>query len=57
MEEELAEAENVPPAYIFNEKQLKILSKIDSKDNSARKKIMKIIGDNKLSDNFISKFL
>ena len=55
--EELAEAENVPPAYIFNEKQLKILSKIDSKDNSARKKIMKIIGDNKLSDNFISKFL
>ena len=55
--EDLAKEENVPPAYIFKDKHLKKLSKIDPKDNHAKRKIMTIVGDTNLTENFISTFL
>ncbi len=55
--EDLAEEKNVPPAYIFKDKHLMKLSKIEPEDHSAKKKIMKIIGDSKITENFIAEFL
>ena len=55
--EEIAEAQNVPPTYIFHDKYLNKLSKIDRNDNSSKKQIMTIIGDTELTEDFISKFL
>jgi ribonuclease D len=55
--EEIAEAQNIPPTYIFHEKDLKKLSKIARNDNSSKKQIMTIIGDTRLTEDFISKFL
>ena len=54
--EEIAETQNVPTAYIFKDKQLKELSIIKLKSNSARKQIMQILGDSHLTDEFIEKF-
>ena len=55
--EEIAEKDNVPPAYIFKDKHLKKLSNIESNDPSARKKIMLIIGDTDLTEKVILNFL
>ena len=55
--EDLAKEGNIPPAYIFKDKHLKKLSKIDPKDNQAKRKIMTIVGDTNLTENFISTFL
>ena len=55
--EDLAEEKNVPPAYIFRDKNLKKLSNIEPRDQSAKKKVMKILGDTKITENFIAKFL
>ena len=41
---------------IFKDKQLKALSIIKLKSNSARKQIMQILGDSQLTDEFIEKF-
>ena len=54
--EEIAESKNVPPAFIFNDKNIKILSAINTNDLSARKKVMQIIGDTLLTDDFMAKF-
>ena len=54
--EDVAEEDNVPPNFIFKDKYLKQLSKIDTKDIHARKEIMTIFGDSKLTDRFISRF-
>lgn len=55
--EDLAEEDNIPPAFIFKNKHLKKLSKIQSNDKSAKKKIMTILGDNHLAEKFIITFL
>ncbi len=55
--EELAERDNVPPAFIFRNKDLKLLSKVKSSDKDANKKIMSILGDNQLTKIFILNFL
>lgn len=55
--EEIAESQNIPPTYIFKDQYLKELSKIKSTDNFTKKRIMTIIGDTQLTNEFISKFL
>ena len=55
--EEIAEAQDVPPTYIFQDKYLKKLSKITKDNNFSKKQIMAIIGDTKLTEEFILKFL
>ena len=55
--EEVAEQENVPPAYIFKDKHIKHLSKIGIKDEFAKKKILKILGDSLTTEIFIKRFL
>ena len=55
--EEIAESQNIPPTYIFKDQFLKELSKIKSTDNFTKKRIMTIIGDTQLTNEFISKFL
>tara|TARA_B100001939_G_C16920973_1_gene609318 strand:- start:987 stop:1847 length:861 start_codon:yes stop_codon:yes gene_type:complete len=55
--EDLAEEKNVPPAYIFKNKHLKKLSNIEPTDHLAKKKVMKILGDSKVSEDFIAEFL
>lgn len=55
--EDLAEEKNIPPAYIFKDKNLKKLSKIDPNDDNAKRKIMTIFGDTYLTERFISTFL
>ena len=55
--EEIAEQENVPPAYIFKDKYIKPLSKIEIQDEFAKKKILKILGDSLTTENFMKKFL
>lgn len=52
--EKIAESENVPPSFIFKDRNLRILSDLDAKDKDAKIKIMKIIGDSRLTDLFIS---
>ena len=55
--ENQAENEDVPPIFIFKDKYINHLSKILPEDNSAKKKVMKIIGDSEISEKFIKKFL
>ena len=55
--EDLAEKNDVPPAFIFKDKYLNNLSKIKAKDKFAKKKVMAIIGDTEISEKFISAFL
>ena len=57
MEKELAELDNVPPSFIFKNKQLKALSNIKPNDKLAKKKIMSILGDSQLVEKFITLFL
>ena len=54
--EEMAEKDNVPPTYIFKDKYLKKLSKIEMKGEFSKKEIMKIIGNSRITENFISEF-
>jgi ribonuclease D len=55
--ENQAEKEDVPPSFIFKDKYINHLSKILPIDTSAKKKVMKIIGDSEISERFIKKFL
>ncbi len=55
--EELAESKNIPPAYIFKDKHLLKLSKIESTDILVKNKVMAIIGDTHLTEKFIYYFL
>ncbi len=55
--EELAEVDDVPPSFIFKNKQLKALSNIKPNDKLAKKKIMSILGDSQLVEKFITLFL
>ncbi len=55
--EEMAEQENVPPTYIFKDKYIKHLSKIEIGDEFAKKKILKILGDSLTTENFMKRFL
>lgn len=55
--EEVAEEEDIPPSFIFKDKFIQKLSRIDSKDSLARNKIMTIIGDTELTNRFINNFL
>ena len=52
----MAEEENIPPAFIFKDKYLKKLSNVKSHDDQAKKKIMTILGDTKLTERFINIF-
>ena len=54
--EEMAEKDNVPPTYIVKDKYLKKLSKIKIKGEFSKKEIMKIIGNSRITENFISEF-
>ena len=55
--EEVAEKENVPPSFIFKDKYLKKLAKIELKEANAKSRIMTIIGDTQLTEKFIESFL
>lgn len=55
--EEVAEKENVPPSFIFKDKHLKKLSKIELKEANAKSRIMAIIGDTQLTEKFMASFL
>ncbi len=55
--EDLAEEDDVPPAFIFKDKHINHLSKIKAKDKYARKKVMAIIGNTEITNKFISSFL
>ncbi len=55
--EEVAEEDNVPPAFIFKDKYINKLSKISSKDKSSKSQIMTIIGDSRITEKFISELL
>ncbi len=55
--EEIAEEEDIPPSFIFKDKFIQKLSRIDLKDSLARNQIMTIIGDTELTNRFINKFL
>ena len=55
--EEVAEKENVPPSFIFKDKFLLKLSKIELKEANAKNRIMAIIGDTQLTEKFIASFL
>tara|TARA_B100000212_G_scaffold287522_1_gene228362 strand:+ start:104 stop:964 length:861 start_codon:yes stop_codon:yes gene_type:complete len=55
--EVLAEENNVPPAYIFKNKYLKNLARVKADDINAKKKIITILGDSILTENFIRDFL
>ena len=55
--EEIAEAKNIPPTYIFKDKLLQKLSRIDSDDSLAKNKIMTIMGDSELAKQFMKIFL
>ncbi len=55
--EEIAKIENVPPGFLFKDKDLKRLCNFKKNENKLESKIMKIIGDTKWSQNFITNFL
>jgi len=55
--EELAESRDIPPAFIFKDKHLLKLSKIESKDTLSKNKVMTIIGDTDLTEKFMYSFL
>jgi ribonuclease D len=55
--EEIAELKNIPPAFIFKDRHLLKLSKIESTDTLVKNKVMAIIGDTYLTEKFIYYFL
>ena len=52
--ENTAQKENIPTSYLFKDKYLRNLSKLKKDEANLKSKILKIIGDTKLSENFIS---
>ena len=52
-----AESKNIPPAFIFKDKNLNKLKKINKNTPQFKKIIMSILGDNMLTKEFISEFL
>lgn len=53
--ENLAIAKNVPPSYLFKDNQIFKLSKFSLKDENLKKKIMAVIGDTFLTNDFIKR--
>ena len=51
--EKIAEEKNVPPSFIFKDKYISKLSKINKNNNDTKRKVMTIIGDSELTENFI----
>ena len=52
--ENTAQKENIPTSYLFKDKYLRNLSKLKKDEANLKSKILKILGDTKLSENFIS---
>lgn len=55
--EEIAQDLNIPPGFIFKDKSLIKLSKIESKDPNFKKKVMTYLGDTIFVEKFIKNFL
>lgn len=55
--EKIAEEKNVPPSFIFKDKYISKLTKINENNNDSKRKVMKIVGDSQLADNFVLNFL
>ena len=55
--EEIAKRENIPPNFIFDEKNIKFLLKLSGlKNKDLRKKIVKIFSDSKILEEFLARF-
>jgi len=55
--EEVAQRENIPPNFIFDEKNIKFLLKLSGlKNKDLRKKIVKVFSDSKILEEFLAKF-
>tara|TARA_Y100001958_G_C21203515_1_gene529850 strand:- start:445 stop:1305 length:861 start_codon:yes stop_codon:yes gene_type:complete len=55
--EEIAQRENIPPNFIFDEKNIKFLLKLSGlKNNDLRKKIVRVFSDSKILEEFLTKF-
>ena len=54
--EDTARLENIPPSFLFKDKYLSKLSMLREDEINLKSKIMKIIGDTKWTENFISNF-
>ncbi len=54
--EDTARLENIPPSFLFKDKYLSKLSMLKEDEINLKSKIMKIIGDTKWTENFISNF-
>ena len=55
--EETAKKENIPPSFLFKNKHLIMLSKLTGDEKNLESRLMTILGDTKLSKNFIAKLL
>ena len=56
MEKTHAESKNIPPAFIFKDKHLNKLKKINKNTPQFKKIIMSILGDNMLTKNLYQNF-
>ncbi len=54
--EDMAKLENIPTSFLFKDKYLKKLSRLKGDDSNLKSQIIKILGDTKLTENFISNF-
>ncbi len=54
--EDTARLENIPPSFLFKDKYLRKLSTLREDEINLKSEIMKIIGDTKWVENFISNF-
>ncbi len=52
----MAKLENIPTSFLFKDKYLKKLSRLKGNDSNLKSQIIKILGDTKLTENFISNF-
>ena len=55
--EDIAKKSNVPTSYIFKDKYISQLSKIDKKNDNLKKKLISILGDSDLYEKFKLNFL
>ena len=55
--ENLARKENIPPGYLFKDKHLPELSRLSKDDTKLKKRLYKIIGNSKWTENFIFEIL
>jgi ribonuclease D len=55
--ENLARKENIPPGYLFKDKYLSELSRLSKDDTKLKKRLYKIIGNSKWTENFIFEIL